>query len=215
MKLLLSFLLLLTTYGSLVAQRSEPEFENSVNLLFGLNQVAIGGFNIEANLFVDRFSFDYSHGVNLMLTNNRLEAGADKEQNLDIILPWTTGFGAGYRFDNWFNVRVEPKWHKWGLYDAGAAQHNANLLGSYTTFTLGLGAYANWRPFKRSDNLLRGIMIVPSLRWWPKLSSSLDNDELRYTNPTSEQTEVHQAREIGFGNTAFFGSISVGYSMRF
>ena len=26
-------------------------------------------------------------------------------------LPWTTGFGIGYRLKEWVNIRVAPKWH--------------------------------------------------------------------------------------------------------
>lgn len=162
-----------------------------------------------------RLSFDYSHGISLNLNNAGLEAGADKDQRLALHLPWTTGFGVGYRFNNWLNLRVEPKWHKFEVYYDGEAQTAANLIGDYTTFTLGLGLYGNLVPFKNQDNFLKGFTIVPNLRWWPRISSSLDNDQFSYDNKLTEQSEVHTAREIGMGNTPFFVNMSIGYVVTF
>ena len=181
----------------------------------GLSQLTLNGFNIEGNLFLNRLALDYSHGVSLNLDNNFLEEGNDKTQGLDIHIPWTTGFGVGYRFNNWLNLRLEPKWHQFELYYDGAEQSSGNLIGDYTTFTLGLGAYANLKPFKNQDNFLKGIMIVPKVRFWPKVSSSLENDQLSYFNDLTEQQEIHEAREIGIGNTPFFFNMSVGYSVKF
>lgn len=113
MRLIPLFLLLFSTQ-LLTAQQAK--FENRVNLVFGLGQITQGGFNIEGNLFYNRFVFDYSHGVTLSVTNDQLEQGNDREQGLDIHLPWTTGFGVGYRFTDWLNLRLEPKWHKYALY---------------------------------------------------------------------------------------------------
>ncbi len=207
------FIGLFISAQTLFAQQST--LPNRVNLVFGVGQALQGGFNVEGNLFYERFVFDYSHGVSLNIANDQLEEGADKEQGLDIHLPWTTGFGVGYRFTDWLNLRVEPKWHQYELYHNGEEQIQANLIGDYTTFTLGLGLYAHWMPFKHKDNLLKGIMIVPNVRWWPKISSTLENDQLTYFNTITEVEEVHQAREIGLNNTAFFYNFSIGYSITF
>lgn len=207
--------LFLLLFSAQVLTAQQAKFENRVNLVFGLGQITQGGFNVEGNLFYDRFVFDYSHGVALSVTNDQLEPGNDRNQGLDIHLPWTTGFGVGYRFTDWLNLRLEPKWHKYELYYHDTDYTNQNLIADYTTFTLGLGLYANWRPFKRQNNLLRGFMIVPNFRWWPKISSSLEGNQLSYYNTQSESQEVHQAREIGLGNTPFFYNISVGYSLSF
>ena len=212
MRLIPLFLLLFSTQ---VLTAQQAKFENRVNLVFGLGQITQGGFNIEGNLLYDRFVFDYSHGVALSVTNDQLEQGNDREQDLDIHLPWTTGFGVGYRFTDWLNLRLEPKWHKYALYYHDTDYTSENLIGDYTTFTLGLGLYANWRPFKRQDNFLRGFMIVPNFRWWPRISSSLEGNQLSYYNTQSESQEVHEAREIGLGNTPFFYNISIGYSLSF
>jgi hypothetical protein len=194
------------------AQKADLSDDTRVNLLFGLNQPLLGGFNVEGNLFLNRLVFDYSHGVSLNMNNEILDE-ENREQGLDVHIPWTTGFGVGYRFNEWLNVRAEPKWHRFELFQMGEEQISDNLLGEYTTFSLGLGAYANLRPFKNSDSFLKGIMIAPSIRWWPRLSSSLEGDQLEYFNEIPEQTVTHKAMEVGLNNTPLIVNISVGYSL--
>jgi hypothetical protein len=197
-----------------LAQSGEP-LGNRINLVFGVGQITQGGFNVEGNIFYRRLAFDYSHGVSLNTSNSQLEAGADRDQSLAVHLPWTTGFGVGYRFSEWLNLRVEPKWHKYELFYDGEAQTADNLIGDYITFTLGLGLYANLRPFKTQKNFLKGIAIVPNARWWPRVSSTLDSNQLQYNSQITGQTETHHTREIGIANTPFFINVSVGYSIQF
>lgn len=208
-------ILFLFLFASMQVFSQEKSIPNRANLVFGIGQITQGGFNIEGNLFYNRLAVDYSHGVGLNIFNNQLEEGNDKTQGLDIHIPWTTGFGVGYRFTDWLNLRVEPKWHKFELYEMENEQRNENLLGAYTTFTVGLGLYCNWLPFKKKENLLKGIMLVPNVRWWPRVSSTLDNNELTYFNQRSQRQETHEARQIGIGNTPFFYNISLGYSVQF
>ncbi len=196
------------------AQHTKSELTNRVNLLFGMNQLLVDGFNVEGNVFYKRLAFDYSHGVSLDFTNDLLN-GNEEDQGLAVHLPYTTGFGIGYRLTEWFNLRVEPKWHRFELYYEGDPQSNQNRIGAYTTFTLGLGAYVTWMPFKHNDNALKGIMIAPSVRYWPKLSSTLDGDSFDYANKITGQTETHDAMEIGLGNTPLIINVSVGYSIKY
>lgn len=206
--------ILLISFLTINAQETKV-LDNQVNLLFGLTQVALDGFNVEANYAHKRLIFDYSHGISLNTNNEFLEDGPDQLQGLDIHIPWTTGIGIGYRFNNWLNLRVEPKIHKFELFYNGEIQNEENLIADYTTFTLGLGLYGNFRPFKNKDNFLKGIMIAPNVRYWPRVSSSLDNNTLVYNNQLTDQQEAHTAREIGIGNTPFFFNVSVGYSYTF
>ncbi|QTN39762.1 hypothetical protein HZ996_11610 [Cryomorphaceae bacterium] len=185
--------------------------EIKANLLFGLNQPLLGGFNIEGNLFYHRLAFDYSHGVSLNLDNEYLDE-ENQLTGIDVHIPWTTGFGVGYRFNDWFNLRAEPKWHKFELYHMDEAQIEDNLIDSYTTFTFGIGAYANIQPFKRQNNFLKGFMIAPSIRWWPRVSSSLENDELEFYSKALEQNVTHEALQVGISNTPLIVNISIGYS---
>lgn len=212
MKYLLILLSILVSYNT---QAQKVNFPSRANLVFGIGQLTQGGFNVEGNVFYKCLAFDYSHGIGLKIKNSQLEKGNDKDQSLSIKLPWTTGFGLGYRFTDWLNLRVEPKWHRYELYHEGEEFKTTNPLGEYTTFTLGLGLYVNWAPFRKMNNFLKGIMIAPNVRWWPKVSSTLENDELVYDNKITGNQEVHKAREIGIANTAFFFNISIGYSIEF
>lgn len=205
--------ILLSFSNSLFSQTKEKEpLDTRVNILFGLTQpLLVQGFNIEGNFFYKRLAFDYSHGVSLDFEGSSV-VGELKDQKLTIHVPYTTGFGIGYRFNNWFNLRVEPKWHRFEIYHEGDAQNQNTEIVGYNTFSLGLGAYVNWLPFKRKTNALKGIMVSPSIRYWPRLSSTLENDKFTYTNKNTGNVETHNAMEAGIGNTPVVFNISIGYS---
>lgn len=216
-KILLALLLSSCFSAVLLAQTAEKnifkkKLDTRVNILFGLTQpLLIKGFNIEANLFYKRLVVDYSHGASLNFEGESV-VGAAAEQQLVFHLPYSTGFGVGYRLTDWFNLRVEPKWHQYEVYYGGEAQIKENLLKVYNTFSLGIGAYFNWRPFKKMNNAWSGIMIAPSIRYWPRVSSSLEGDAFSYYNKITAQQEVHEAQEVGVANTPLVINISVGYS---
>ncbi len=216
--LLFAIVFFLFGFAALKAQDiSLPEAEKDrfteikANVLFGLNQPLLGGFNMEGNLFYKRLAFDYSHGISLNMDNAILDP-VNQAQGIDVHIPWTTGFGVGYRFNDWFNLRVEPKWHKFELYGQGEEQIPDNLLTSYTTFSLGLGAYANWQPFKQKASFLKGVMIAPSIRWWPRISSSLPNNEVNFFSESSQENIRHEAMEVGVNNSPWIVNVSIGYS---
>lgn len=192
------------------SQGSNDELGTQVNLLFGLTQPMIDGFNAELNVFHNRFVFDYSHGVSLNLSGEAAPTILS-DVGLEAHIPYTTGFGLGYRVNNWLNIRFEPKWHKFEVMYANESQNN--LISTYNTTTLGIGVYTVWKPFKKKDNLLKGIMIAPSVRYWYNVSSSLENNELAYYNTVTNQEEVHEALNIGLNNTPLIINISVGYSL--
>ncbi len=193
--------------------QSDKELEDRISIVFGTSQLLIDGFNIEGNLFWKRFAFDYSHGMSLDLDNDLLSGDA-KDQGLAAHIPYSTGFGIGYRFNDWFNVRAEPKWHRFEIYYGGDTQNSANLISAYNTFTLGLGAYVNWLPFKSKDNLLKGLTIAPSVRWWPNVSDSIDGG-FTYNNSITGRQEEHKVLNIGVGNTPLIINVSIGYSVKF
>ncbi|HEY5823878.1 MAG TPA: hypothetical protein VIT44_05930 [Cyclobacteriaceae bacterium] len=192
-------------------QKSKEEFDTRINVLFGLTQPLFAkGFNIEGNFLYKRLAFDYSHGVSLDFSGNTV-SGELKEQHLQVHVPYTTGFGVGYRFVPWLSLRVEPKWHRFEIYYEGS-QSESNKIVDYNTFSLGLGLYANWRPFRNNPNVLKGIMIAPSIRYWPTVSSTLPGDEFVYDNQITGNTETHHRMEAGINNTPIVFNISVGYS---
>ncbi|WP_262885463.1 hypothetical protein [Lunatibacter salilacus] len=40
----------------------------------------------------------------------------------------------------------------------------------------------------------------------------MDDDEFTYTNTRTERVEIHNANNIGMGNTPFFVNVSIGYT---
>lgn len=188
--------------------------DKKVNLLFGLAQPVLAkGFNIEGNYIHKRFIFDYSHGASLDFSGNLLPNDL-KKQKLAIHEPWTTGFGIGYRFKEWINVRVEPKWHKFEFYYDGDAQNSSTLITSYKTFSLGLGIYGSYQPFKKKDNFLKGFLIAPSIRYWPTVSSGLKDDKFTYLNKKTGVLEEIKTLDPGTGFTPFVFNVSIGYSFQ-
>ncbi|MFC0183119.1 hypothetical protein SAMN04515674_10598 [Pseudarcicella hirudinis] len=137
--------------------------------------------------------------------------GEAKTQKLAYHLPYSTGFGIGYRFTSFFDVRIEPKIHSWEVYYDGETQNPANLIKSYKTYTVGLGAYYRYMPFKKQDNWLQGITTSSSLRWWPNVASSLTNDTFSYHNKFSNNDEVLKVSNIGISGTQFLVNVSIGY----
>ncbi|MGB3587553.1 MAG: hypothetical protein WBA23_13485 [Tunicatimonas sp.] len=196
------------------AQDGNSSLDTRINLLLGLNQpVFADGFNIEGNIFYKRFVFDYSHGVSLDFSGNTV-SGELAEQQLKVHMPYTTGFGLGYRFNSWFNLRLEPKWHRFEIsYDSDMPLEVNEEIVSYNTFSLGIGAYANWRPFANKSGAINGLMVVPSIRYWPRVSSSLAGNEFTYDNRLTGQTETHEAMQAGINNTPFIFNVSIGYSL--
>ena len=122
------------------------------------------------------------------------------------------GVCIGYRITPEFNIRIEPKIHIWEVSYDNKSYDEGDVFKKYTTYTLGLGAYYRWLPFKSSDNFTKGITLAPSIRWWPNVYTTLPDNKFEYYNIITKQNEVHQANKIGISNSPFFGNISVGYS---
>jgi hypothetical protein len=167
----------------------------SWNLVFGLSQLAfLSGGNVEINYLTEKFVFEYSHGFNLDLNaspNEMALTETERQQNLDIEVPYSTGGGVGYRFTKAFNVRIEAKQHKFNV------THPSGEKISYTTQDLGLGAYYFYKPFKRTN-----LIIVPSIRYWPTINTSLHDDKYTFSNG-----DEHKAHDFGL-----FGNVSIGWS---
>lgn len=184
--------------------------DRKLNVVFGLTQpLVVNGFNIEANYIHNRLIFDYSHGVSLDFSGSAVSPEL-KKQGVAIHMPYTTGFGVGYRFTEWLNVRVEPKWHRFEAYYDGEAQDQA--ITSFNTFSLGLGVYGYYRPFKNHDSFLKGLMVAPSVRFWPTVSSTLEGDAYSYINKNTGSAQEIKTLDPGIGFTPWVFNVSVGYS---
>jgi hypothetical protein len=206
-------LIILFLIVSVVLKAQEQSRSREVSLLFGLNQPLVtNGFNFELNYWSKKIVIDYSHGFGLEFQDDLITPEA-QDQHLAFNITHSLGVGVGYRFTKGFNLRLEPKWHIWEVYYDDAFKTPEGKITTYSTFTLGLGAYYRWTPFHKKQNALKGLTVVPSLRWWPNVATSLENDEFEYYNTRTNQIEIHQANNIGIGNTPFFLNVSVGWTI--
>ena len=199
--------------STVVAQSAEKTaflYSNRFSILAGLIQpITLKGGNIEFNYFTKRVSFDYSHGFSLDVP----VVGDFKTQNVALHLPFSTGFGIGYRFNSFFDVRFEPKLHSWEIYQKDDQQIAANKITVFKTITFGLGAYYRYFPFKNSTNkFLQGITTSSSIRYWQNFGTTLRNDEFSYMNKTSKKIETLKAPNIGVANTPIIINVGVGYT---
>ena len=190
--------------------QKELLYSNRFSILAGLIQpTALKGGNVELNYFTKRVSLDYSHGFSL----NPPVVGDFKAQSVVLHLPISTGFGVGYRFNSFFDVRFEPKLHSWEVYYKDDVQNAANKVVAFKTFTLGLGAYYRYFPFKNSENkFLQGITTSSSIRWWQNVGTTLRNDEFTYANKVSKKQETLKAPNIGLANTPLIINVAIGYT---
>jgi hypothetical protein len=213
-KIVLAFLTIAGLHNTTNAQeKNDWKQDKKVAVVFGLSQLLVTkGFNIEGNYIHKRLIFDYSHGFSLDLENDLLSPNL-KAQGVVVHLPFSVGVGVGYRFTEWLNLRVEPKWHKFEFYYAGEAQTTANRIAvDEHNFSLGLGLYGFIQPFKRKNNVLKGLTIAPSIRYWPTVSSSFADNKFGYQNKLTNKTEVIPMLAAGYQHTPTFINISVGYA---
>ncbi len=216
LKIISSLIVLLALAGHTVAQSTEqpanPLSGKRVSIVFGLNQPLIfRGFNAEVNYWTKKWVFDYSHGFGLHV-DGKMIGNEYEAQHLDFRIRHSFGFGVGYRFTEAFNLRFEPKIHSYQTFYEGDKQTNANSIANFNTYTLGLGAYYRWLPFQKVGNALKGITVVPSIRYWYKVASSLENKELTYQNARTGKRESFKAPNIGLSNTPLLFNVSVGYT---
>lgn len=207
-------IVLIVFVQNLHAQKSESkefEYSNRISLVAGLIQpLVLKGGNLELTYFSKRMSYDYSHGFSLDMAGGTM-VGDAKIQNLAYHLPFSTGFGIGYRFTSFFDVRIEPKIHSFQVYYDGVEQNKSNLIQHYFTYTLGVGAYYRYMPFRKSSTWLQGITTSTSVRWWPNIGSSLSNNEFTYHNKFTQKNETLAVSNIGFAGSPIIFNVSVGY----
>jgi hypothetical protein len=196
-----------------VAQTTEKKkllYSNKFSVLFGtLQPVALKGYNVEFNYTTNRLIFDYSHGVSL----DPPVVGDYKTQNVVLHLPYSTGFGIGYRFSSFLDLRFEPKLHDWEVFNKDEMQSEATKIKGFKTFTLGLGLYYRYMPFKNSNNkILQGITTSTSLRYWQNVGTTLSKDQFSYINKSTNKIETLKAPNIGIANSPIIFNLAIGYT---
>ena len=165
-----SYILALAT----AACASIASAQTHVDIMGGLDQpLLLGGGNIAAAVATSHWDFEYSHGWSLRIGNYGFGLnGEEKRDHLVVTVPWTTGFGAGYRFTRRFTVLLDFKAHRFEVKEPGVA-HTA-----YTTFSIGPTVYYK-------IPLYRGLFIQPNVRYWPTVANTLHS------------TFVHHAHDWG------------------
>ena len=205
-------IIILSNSNSFAQTKPKKDFlySNKISVLFGILQpTALGGFNVELNYTTQRMIFDYSHGISL----DPPVVGDFKTQNVVLHLPYSTGFGVGYRITQFFDIRFEPKLHSWEVYHKDDVQNEGNKIKDFKTFTLGIGAYYRYMPFKNSENkFLQGITTSTSVRYWQNVGTTLRSDEFSYFNKTTNKTETLSAPNIGIANSPIILNIAIGYT---
>ncbi len=199
-------------FFSFIAQAQKESEKNQFSLVFGLNQpIVLKGFNAEVNYWMKKWVIDYSHGFDLHVAGEML-SDEYKRQQVDFKITHSLGLGIGYRFTKAFNLRFEPKLHIYETYYHGQEQSNSNSIVNFNTYTLGLGAYYRWLPFEKKEGFAKGITIVPSIRYWYQVGSTLPNDQFSYFNTQTNQNEILKAPNIGVANTPWIVNVSIGYT---
>jgi hypothetical protein len=160
-------LLLITLVRPALAAEPADPFTTRPSVMAGLMQWTVfGGGNVAAQLKHGRFVFEYSHGQALDL--GRLGGFAltesERDAEIELRMPWTTGGGVGFQITPELHVLVEAKAHR---YEVRGFDRNESLR--YTTFTLGPGVFYD-------IYLYEGLFLQPVVRWWPTIASSYDGD---------------------------------------
>jgi hypothetical protein len=208
------YLLLLIGFAQIVFAQKASSTKNEISLVFGLAQpIVANGFNFEIDYWFQKFEIAYSHGFGLEFKDDNVSEES-RSQGVSYNIPHSLGFGFGYRITKGLNLRIEPKLHIWEVYYNDSFKVENEIITQYTTYTLGLGIYYRWTPFDRKDNLLKGLTISPSFRWWPNIASSLDNNEFEYLNKNTGTNEVLIVNNIGYNDRPFIFNISVGYTFK-
>jgi hypothetical protein len=163
---------------------------------FGLLQLGLGGFNVATELRYHRLWLEYSHGMDLTL--NKLGGlgltQTERDQDLHIRVPYTTGFGVGITLVDELWLGAEFKAHRYEVNAPGGRG------SSYRTASIGpvLG-------YKRY--FWKGLYADAYGRYWPTVATSLDDDKLALAG--SAGTVEHSAHDWGV-----FANISLGYMFR-
>jgi hypothetical protein len=161
---------------------------------FGLLQLALGGFNVAGELRYRRIWIEYSHGLDLTL--NDLDrfglSSTERQQNLHVYVPYTTGFGLGLALLDELWLGVEFKDHKYEVNAPGGP------VVTYNTYSI--GPVLGYKLF-----IFRGLFLNAYLRYWPTVASTLAGGKT--TLQGTSGPVVHDAHDWGV-----FGNLAIGYA---
>jgi hypothetical protein len=165
-----------------------------VGVNFGLLQLALGGFNVAAEVRYRRLWLEYSHGMDLKLNDlgGFSLTQTERDENLRVFVPYTTGFGIGFTIVDELWLGVEFKTHR---YDVNAP---GGPVASYQTYSV--GPVLGYKLF-----VWKGFYTNAYARYWPNVASSLEGNKIALAG--ADGTVTHSAHDFGL-----FANVSVGYA---
>jgi hypothetical protein len=161
---------------------------------FGLLQLALGGFNVAGELRYRRVWLEYSHGLDLTLNDvgGFGLSSTERQQDLHVYVPYTTGFGVGVTLLDELWLGVEFKDHKYEVNAPGGP------AVSYNTYSI--GPVLGYKLF-----IVRGLFANAYLRYWPTVATTLDGGKV--TLQGTNGPVVHDAHDWGL-----FANLALGYA---
>ena len=177
-----------------LAPASAKNAEVGVN--FGLLQLGLGGFNAAGELRYHRLWLEYSHGMALTL-NNLGGFGltqTERDQNLHVHVPFTTGFGVGFTLVNELWLGAEFKAHGYAVNAPGGH------VSHYQTYSI--GPVLGYKQY-----IWKGLYADAYSRYWPNVATSLHGGTIALDG--SQGTVEHKAHDFGK-----FSNLSLGYMFR-
>jgi hypothetical protein len=187
-----------TDAASLTPRPPSPAgFRTTASAMLGLVQwTLLRGGNVAAEYKVGRLAFEISHGQGLDLNQSGGVALSPDERRAgaQVRVPWTTGFGVGYRIFENLHVLLEFKAHHFDVTGRDSA-----AAVSYTTFSVGPGVFY-------SVYLTKGLFLEPNVRFWPTVASTLPGNAAFLRQPDGTVYE-HHAHDWGL-----FANVNLGYS---
>jgi hypothetical protein len=179
---------------SRLAPMSTKNAEVGVN--FGLLQLGLGGFNAAGELRYHRLWLEYSHGMALTL-NNLGGFGltqTERDQDLHVRVPFTTGFGVGFTLVKELWLGAEFKAHGYEVNAPGGP------VSHYKTYSI--GPVLGYKQY-----IWKGLYADAYGRYWPNVATSLHGGTIALDG--IHGTVEHAAHDFGL-----FANISLGYMFR-
>jgi hypothetical protein len=175
----------------------QPGLGTEGSVIAGLTQwILFRGGNIGGELKIGRLAFEVSHGQGLDL--NQVPGigltAAERAAGAHVFVPWTTGFGVGFRVTRDLDVLVEAKAHHYNV-----TGNDANHQVDYTTFSVGPGVFYTLHIYK-------GLFLEPNVRFWPNVASTLKGNRAAIVQSDGSVYE-HQAHDFGL-----FANMNVGWT---
>jgi len=193
------------------SQTTWKEQTGMLGINLGINTIILAdAYSMEANYTHKRMIFSLNYIASLDHEGSGLIEEISS-QKVALHNPYVTGFGFGFKFTNWLNARIEPRWSRYQFYYETDNQKTDKPFLTYNTFSCGFGIHAFLKPFGKRDNALKGIAIIPRFNFWPNITNSRKGADYEYFNTATGKLEVIPVLPVGIFQTPFIGEIAIGY----